>query len=166
MGTATSTYAPSEAFECRDHRYVNVSAPNQRIWGALCEAIARPDLLEMPEFRTNHDRVTNRPKLSAILAGEFAAYDLARWRYRLHRYAVPHGEYIVLDDVVAGMSQAEIGRYITAVPHLPGGELKVGAPPWKFSRSKAKSAVSARAGQHQSQFTDLPLPADQTSEGS
>jgi crotonobetainyl-CoA:carnitine CoA-transferase CaiB-like acyl-CoA transferase len=163
MGTGNPAFAPSGAFQCRDGRYLAVSAPSQDAWVELCAAIDRRELMADERYATNSDRVRARLDLVDELSSAFAAKDLAWWRWTLGRTKVPHGEYAVLDDVVSGLSGAPVARFVTAVEHPSGGSIKVGNPPWTFSRTPATFRVAPKPGQHHEEFFmdahPEPLPA-------
>ena len=58
LGSAHPMLAPYQAFKTSDG-YINVGAANQRTWELLCAALDRKDLLQVEEFSSNANRVTN-----------------------------------------------------------------------------------------------------------
>lgn len=162
LGSANASIAPSEAFRCRDGRYVAVTARTDAQWRELCELVA-PELAGDDRFVDNRARVAHRHELSEALGAQFVAKDLAWWRYRLGRTAVPHAEYSIIDDVVSGVSNAGLAGHITAVPHPSGGTIKVGGPPWAFSRTPARYRVAPLPAQHVDQFTRTAVLSEQGS---
>lgn len=170
LGSGTAAFAPSSAVECRDHRYLALSAATPDEWVRLCRALGRPELLEDERFCTNRERVAHRHELVEIIEGIFREKDLAWWRYLLRGTGVPHAEYANLDDVVSGASNAPVGARLTAVEHPAGGTIRVGSVPWAFSRTPARFSVSPIPGQDQADFitpasefmqdaTSVPIPA-------
>lgn len=152
LGASAATFAPSAAFATRDKRWLAVSAPSESQWLALCETVRRPQFVTNTLFASAHARLAHHRELEAALAEAFAAKDLAWWRWQLSDAAVPHAEFTVLDDVVAGTSGQPSASLIDRVPHPRGGTITVGAPPWGFSRTPAAHAVAPVPGQHQSAF--------------
>jgi crotonobetainyl-CoA:carnitine CoA-transferase CaiB-like acyl-CoA transferase len=66
IGSQVAMIAPYEAFAAQDE-YLFVSAPNDKIFGRLCEAMELHELLQDDRFRTNPDRVLNREALHKAL---------------------------------------------------------------------------------------------------
>ena len=65
-GSAFPQIAPYQVFPTRDGELMIV-AGSDKLFAALCGALGAPELSEDPRFRTNPDRVANRPELLALL---------------------------------------------------------------------------------------------------
>jgi crotonobetainyl-CoA:carnitine CoA-transferase CaiB-like acyl-CoA transferase len=65
-GSAFPQIAPYQVFPTRDGELMIV-AGNDKLFVALCGVLDLPELSEDPRFRTNPDRVANRPDLLALL---------------------------------------------------------------------------------------------------
>jgi crotonobetainyl-CoA:carnitine CoA-transferase CaiB-like acyl-CoA transferase len=65
-GSAFSQIAPYQVFPTRDGDLMIV-AGNDKLFAALCDVLAVPELARDPRFRTNPDRVANRSALVAAL---------------------------------------------------------------------------------------------------
>jgi crotonobetainyl-CoA:carnitine CoA-transferase CaiB-like acyl-CoA transferase len=65
-GSAFSQIAPYQLFPTRDGELM-VVAGNDKLFAALCGVLGLPELVDDPRFRTNPDRVANRPALLALL---------------------------------------------------------------------------------------------------
>ncbi len=65
-GSAFSQIAPYQVFPTRDGELMIV-AGNDKLFTALCTVLGVPELVEDERFRTNPDRVANRPALLALL---------------------------------------------------------------------------------------------------
>jgi crotonobetainyl-CoA:carnitine CoA-transferase CaiB-like acyl-CoA transferase len=87
-GSGLAQMAPYRAFATADS-HVMVAAGNDNNFRKLCAAIERPDLLAELRFKSNKDRVANRPALIPILAGIFASQPTAAWLARLDAADVP-----------------------------------------------------------------------------
>jgi len=75
MGLKHPTIAPYGAFACADGKAVILSIQNEREWARLCaEVLGDASLAADPRFRTNNDRVANRPALDAIVAATLARH--------------------------------------------------------------------------------------------
>jgi len=68
MGSRTAITAPRNVYECKDGRFVALSASMQGMAEQLFRAIGRPELIDDPRFRNNTDRVENNDELDAIVA--------------------------------------------------------------------------------------------------
>ena len=73
-GNAHPNLAPYDQFVTRTTR-IFVGCGNDRQYQRFCAAIGRPELATDPRFRTNGDRVTNRPALRVELEKVLAEVD-------------------------------------------------------------------------------------------
>jgi len=90
LGNDHSSIAPYEVLSCADGMLM-IGCANGRLWKQLCAAIDRQELIEDPRFRTNTDRVTNRPALKAEIERAFAGYTVDALVARLMEFGVPCG---------------------------------------------------------------------------
>jgi crotonobetainyl-CoA:carnitine CoA-transferase CaiB-like acyl-CoA transferase len=67
LGNASLTSAPRNAYRAADGGWVALSASAQPVFERLMQAVGRPELIADPRFATNHDRITNRDELDALL---------------------------------------------------------------------------------------------------
>lgn len=67
-GSRSSNSAPRNVYQCKDGKYVALSASTEKMAKRLFEAIGRPDILEDSRFRTNADRVIHAEELDAIMS--------------------------------------------------------------------------------------------------
>ena len=93
VGNAHPNIAPYGVFEARDD-YLIVAAGTQKLWGALCAVLhddpeAAVALRDDPRFANNHDRVQNRPALTAVLNEILGRQDRAHWLARLEQAGIP-----------------------------------------------------------------------------
>jgi formyl-CoA transferase/CoA:oxalate CoA-transferase len=65
-GSAFAQIAPYQVFPTRDGELMIV-AGNDKLYAALCEVLGLPELAADARFRTNPDRVRNRPELLPLL---------------------------------------------------------------------------------------------------
>jgi crotonobetainyl-CoA:carnitine CoA-transferase CaiB-like acyl-CoA transferase len=84
-GTAFPLIAPYQAFRTSDGELM-VTAGNDRLFRALCEALAVPP---DPRFATNPDRVAHREELVELLSARFREETSATWLERLATAGVP-----------------------------------------------------------------------------
>ena len=170
MGSGTTSFVPSEAFRCRDLRYLNVSAPDEQSWQRLCAVLDLHALPVDPRFATNRDRVANRDELLPILRARFDELDSTWWRGRLREQKVPNATALVLDDLMRGTGTESIQKFVVELPHPVAGQMKVIRPPWHFDRTPARLSAAPVPGQHDAEFLSRPavaedLPADVRRDG-
>jgi len=107
-GSGVEQIVPYQAFATADG-HIMVAAGNDNLFRRLCTAIARPGLAEDSRFRTNSDRVVNRPALIAILSDLFATEPITVWAERLDAAGIPNGPIQRVDQVVADAQTAALG---------------------------------------------------------
>ena len=67
LGNSSLTSAPRNAYRAGDGKWLALSASAPAVFERLMQAISRPELIDDPRFATNHDRITHRAELDAIL---------------------------------------------------------------------------------------------------
>jgi formyl-CoA transferase/CoA:oxalate CoA-transferase len=87
-GTAFPLIVPYQSFATRSGG-IMVAAPNDPLFGALCDALGVPELGADPRFATNPDRVERRAELVPLLADRFARETAETWLERFARAGVP-----------------------------------------------------------------------------
>ena len=90
-GSAHPSIVPYEPFEAADG-WIAVAAPNDGLWGRLCAALERPDLVADERFSTNPGRVCHRDELVRSLSSTFRARPSAEWLALLDQHGVPAGK--------------------------------------------------------------------------
>jgi crotonobetainyl-CoA:carnitine CoA-transferase CaiB-like acyl-CoA transferase len=92
MGMQHPNIAPyGDVFICSDGQTVVLAVGTQRQFARLCEALKIPELIELPAYKTNGDRVKNRTELVAILSKTMAQFDAASLMEKLKSAGVPAG---------------------------------------------------------------------------
>lgn len=160
MGSATTAFVPSEAFRCRDSRYLHVSAPDESSWRRLCAILGAPALAADPRFATNRDRVVNRQQLVPLLSAKFAEADATWWQGKLRVQDVPHAVAFALDDLLRGGGCALLNDFLVEVPHPVQGMMRVVKPAWCFERTPAQQIPAPLTGQHNRQFLARPATTE------
>jgi crotonobetainyl-CoA:carnitine CoA-transferase CaiB-like acyl-CoA transferase len=108
LGSAHPRNAPYQAFKARDGYFV-IAAGNDRLWQAVTEAVARPDLLEDARFRTTSLRAQNQAALKDILETEFAKRPVEHWIAAFALAGVPHGRINAYSQVLDDPQVAHMG---------------------------------------------------------
>ncbi len=73
MGNGSNTSAPRNIYRCSDGGFVALSGSTQAMAKRIFGAIGQAALMEDPRFRTNTERVANRPLVDEVVGGWFAA---------------------------------------------------------------------------------------------
>ncbi|HEY1301246.1 MAG TPA: CoA transferase [Stellaceae bacterium] len=107
FGSGVEMIVPYQAFAAADG-HIMVAAGNDNLFRRLADAVGRPSLAEDPRFRTNKDRVVNRPALIAILEDVFKAEPSRVWAARLDAAGIPNGPIQTVDQVVKDAQTAAL----------------------------------------------------------
>lgn len=146
-GNAHATIVPYQVFACADG-HVMITAGNDKLFWALCEALGLKGLAAEPRFATNPMRVVHRDELVPLLAARLAEDTRARWLARLADAGVPASPILTVPEVVADPHVAARGL-IARVEHPTAGPIATGAPPVVFSRTPASvRRPPPRLGEH------------------
>jgi crotonobetainyl-CoA:carnitine CoA-transferase CaiB-like acyl-CoA transferase len=76
MPERVSAWAIYEIFPTRDDQQIFVGITSDNHWERFCAALGRDDLRDDPEFRTNNQRISARPRLIPIIQATFAGLSL------------------------------------------------------------------------------------------
>lgn len=123
---------PYGTFMARDGRYLNVTVPNNKFWGAFCAALGRPEWTDDARFASNAKRIANRSVLIPLLAARFAEDTRNRWIKRLLARDVPAGPVNTIDEVVKDRYMEEAGMLVS-MAHPTCGKVVVPAIPIRMS---------------------------------
>jgi crotonobetainyl-CoA:carnitine CoA-transferase CaiB-like acyl-CoA transferase len=115
LGSGTVGIAPYQAFPTADG-WLIVAAGNDNLWGLLCHAIGRVDLLDDPRFVGNPARVTHRDELAAELSDTLRTRASGQWLEVLTDAGVPATPIQTIAEVVAHEQVQAIGAF-QPVPH-------------------------------------------------
>jgi crotonobetainyl-CoA:carnitine CoA-transferase CaiB-like acyl-CoA transferase len=78
-----------EPFETKDGEQIFVGLTSDRQWKRFCEHFKRGDLLQNPAYKTNEDRVRERPVLRPIVAAIVARHTRAELTELFDRIDIP-----------------------------------------------------------------------------
>ena len=82
---------------------------NDRLFGAICDVVGLPELVDDPRFRTNPDRVRNRDELVALLEERLATGGTEEWRERFAAAGVPAAPVADVADVANARQTEALG---------------------------------------------------------
>jgi crotonobetainyl-CoA:carnitine CoA-transferase CaiB-like acyl-CoA transferase len=148
LGSASSTTAPHQAFECADKRFIAIGVERDEQWPAFCRAMKLPELITDQRFASNPMRVRNRGALVEILKERFKSKPAAWWIIRLTSEKVPNGPVMSFDELRYHPQVRDNGHIVEIdTPHW--GRLDVDGLPWKFGRTPAGPIrAGGKPGEH------------------
>ena len=90
LGSAHRLSAPYQAFQTSDG-YINLAAPTQPTWEALCKAMGMEKLADSPRFKIPADRKVNEVELAGLLESVFNQKPTDYWLDTLEQAGVVAG---------------------------------------------------------------------------
>jgi len=162
MGSAHPFTAPYEAFATRDQHIV-IGVSGGRMWGDLCDVLARPDLATDERFSTVGARVRNRPALRKALEDELRRESASHWLERLEAAGIPAAPILAYDQVYTDPQARARGMVVDAEngeTPLVGNPVKMSLTPWRLRRrapslGQDTEAVLERLGFAPAEIADL-----------
>jgi crotonobetainyl-CoA:carnitine CoA-transferase CaiB-like acyl-CoA transferase len=134
-GNQHPTITPMGTFRTADG-FLNVAAPNDRLWHRLRDALGRPATLDDPMFASVSARHANRDRLRELLEAEFGRYPRAELVKRLNAADVPCGPVNSVAEAFAEDQVRHLG-VVTTVDHPARGPAGVLRSPIRMSRTGA-----------------------------
>ena len=118
-GSRSTTTAPRNTYQCKDGRYVALSASMQSMAERLFKTMGREDLIDDPRFKTNADRVRNNDILDPIVGKFMASHDQVELLKIFKKAGVTVGP---VHDT-AGMLEDEMIREREGMLRFPDAEM-------------------------------------------
>lgn len=147
VGNDHPTSMPTSAYTTADG-HINVAASGEGMWTRLCQAIARPELLQRAEFKGGANRARNRKALNAALNEAFGTKKSDEWVSILNAASVPCGPIYSVDQVFAD-PQVQHLRAAAQVSHPLLGEIRLVNQAVGLSRTPATmQRATPEIGQH------------------
>jgi len=131
LGSENFGIAPYRAYQAQDG-WIVIAAGNDNLFARLCRALARPEWIDDPAFRTNPDRVKNRDRLNALLTDVIATDTRDAWRQKLDAAGVPCAPVLGLDEVQAHPQS----RAVEMLQDAPDGGLPLMGIPLAFDGAR------------------------------
>jgi glutaryl-CoA transferase len=146
-GNAHPNIVPYQAFKAADG-WLAIAAPNDGLYGRLCEALGAPELASDERFATNAARVKHRDELIPLIEKQLGTRPAEDWLAALAQAGVPAGKIRSVPDALAAAAQAGAPATIR-VPHPTAGELELVGSPIQLGLDSLKDAVAPPLlGQH------------------
>jgi crotonobetainyl-CoA:carnitine CoA-transferase CaiB-like acyl-CoA transferase len=127
VGNDHLNIAPYEPL-CAKDGLIIVAVANPGLWGRFCDAIDRPALRDDPRFKTNTDRVANRPALKAEIESVFQHFTVEELSRRFDAKQVPCGRVRSIGEAIAHPQVEAIGT-LAPVVRLSRTPAEVRLPP-------------------------------------
>jgi crotonobetainyl-CoA:carnitine CoA-transferase CaiB-like acyl-CoA transferase len=132
VGNEHPTGVPTNVYKTKDG-YVNI-APVPSMWGRLCKALDREDLINHPDFATRETRRKRRTEINGLIQSITIEMDTATLMRKLEEAQVPCGPIYSIkeafDDPQA--KHLELGQTVTAAD---GEEITLPRQPFQLSRT-------------------------------
>lgn len=146
VGNEHPTGVPTNVYKTRDG-YVNI-APIPAMWGRLCKALGREDLIDHPDFATREVRRKRRIEVNALIQSITAEMDTATLMRRLEEAEVPCGPIYSMAEAFND-PQAKHLRLGQTVTTTDGREITLPRQPFRLSRTPSRLAVrTPEFGEH------------------
>jgi crotonobetainyl-CoA:carnitine CoA-transferase CaiB-like acyl-CoA transferase len=155
LGSGSPYIVPDEAFATRDG-HIALSAPTERCWVRLCDALGDSTLRDDARFATNAARLQARDALAARLSEILARDTTAAWCERLGEADVPCAlvpRGMRLLEALDAHPQVRSAAPVRRIPSCYGA-IASQSPHWTFERTPASiTSGPPLLGEH----TDLVL---------
>jgi crotonobetainyl-CoA:carnitine CoA-transferase CaiB-like acyl-CoA transferase len=113
-----------EPFETADKQQIFVGVTSNAQWQRFCDHFGRADLLENPAYKTNEDRVRERPTLLPIVAAIVAQHSRAELAELFDRLDIPFAPVAKPGDLFDD-PQLNAGSRMLAIDFAPGVSAKL-----------------------------------------
>ncbi len=134
-------------YRTSDDRWLQLTIVREdKLWGPLCRALERPELVEDQRFAALDERRKRSAELAAILSDAFARRDYEHWRKTLAAHHVTFGVISRPQDIPDDAQAVHSGAIVeTKIPGMP----RTVADPIRVSFATQRVAHPAPAlGQH------------------
>ena len=127
---------------------MNIAATGEGMWRRVCEALARPDMLEREDFKGEQNRSKNRIALNAEINKAVASKTTAEWIEILTKAEVPCGPIYSIDKMFDDPQVKQIGA-AASVKSAKLGEIRIVNQAVGLSRTPARIATAPpEVGEH------------------
>jgi CoA:oxalate CoA-transferase len=144
QGRAHVSIPTYNTFLTRDGIEIVIAANTQDMWRSLCGVLGRDDLVDVPEYASNADRLVHRDQLVPVLAAEFAARDSEPLLAALVAAEVPAAPINPVDVALAD-PQARERDMVVRMRHRSGREMLTLGVPIKSETSPGQEFLSPPA---------------------
>jgi formyl-CoA transferase len=107
-GNNHPTSIPTGVFKTKDG-HINIASTGQVIWERMCHAIAAPELIEHPDYKTSAARSDNRDALNADIEKHTKDRPSAEWIDIFNKAGVPCGPIYSIDQTFSDEQVKHLG---------------------------------------------------------
>jgi crotonobetainyl-CoA:carnitine CoA-transferase CaiB-like acyl-CoA transferase len=145
VGLAHPSICPYGAFATADGALVLISIQNEREWAALCTGfLDAPELPAEPGWRSNNERVANRPVVDARVGQAFAGLTRDAAAARLNAAGIAYG---FVNGVAELAAHPALRRLVVETPQ---GPVAMAAPAARLAQSDRAYGRVPALGEHSS----------------
>ena len=135
VGNEHPTGVPTNAYKTKDG-YINI-APVPSMWGRVCKAIGREDLIDDPNYNTREVRRTKRKEINDMVEAVTVQYDTETLLKRFSDADVPCGPIYNIEQAFKD-PQAQFLELAQSVTGTAGQEIKLPRQPFTLSRTPSQ----------------------------
>ena len=107
-GSGVSMISPYQAMRTADSELV-MAAGNDSLFQKLARALGHPEWIDDPRFKTNGDRVDNKPALIALIEEVTTTKPTAHWIEVMEEAGIPYAPVQTIDQVAVHPQTAALG---------------------------------------------------------
>ena len=161
-GNAHPNIVPYQSFRVADG-WIAIAAPNDGLYGKLCEVLRAPELATDERFATNNVRVENRDTLIPLIEERLKARTAEEWLSALDAVGVPTGKIRSVPDALRAAADAGVPAS-TRVPHPTAGEVELMNSPIQIESELRPPQAPPLLGEHTAEvLAELGLDASEIS---
>lgn len=140
---------PVQLFRTADG-WIFVMCMTDKFWQALCTALARPDLLDHPDYATAAARRSHRDQLTVVLDEVFMQASTAAWLSRLQGL-LPAAPVYDLPQALDNPYLSTIGM-IQSVPHPLKADFRALSNPIRIDGARLENRRAPALGEHSAEI--------------
>jgi crotonobetainyl-CoA:carnitine CoA-transferase CaiB-like acyl-CoA transferase len=145
-GNAHPNIVPYQSFPTANG-WIAIAAPNDGLYGKLCEVLGAPELATDERFVTNNVRVENRETLIPLIEERLKDKTAEEWLGALEGAGVPAGKIRTVPDALRAAAEAGV-RPSTRVPHPTAGEVELMNSPIQIESGLRPPHAPPLLGEH------------------
>lgn len=134
LGNGYAASAPGDVYPTADGRFVTL-AGNQKQWESICSVLGHMEWIDMPEFKSNIERVNNRALLNKLISDETIKYTTDDIVGKLLAVGLPAGPILNVEQVANNEHFAGAREMYATVNDERLGEMKIMNQSFKMSET-------------------------------
>jgi crotonobetainyl-CoA:carnitine CoA-transferase CaiB-like acyl-CoA transferase len=148
LGNRSNNNAPRNVYQCRDGRWVAVSAPVSSVAERVLRLVGRPDLVAQPWFATGAGRAEHRDVIDDAVASWVGAHDRSQVIAAFEEVQAAVAPIYEVDDIIAD-PHFQARSLLVSVPDAELGDVLVPNVPFRLSATPGRIRwAGPRLGQH------------------